>query len=278
MRNCVCGSCKVKYSNKLNKCPNCGVLNPSRIPVEAPSEHSFQMPKTLRELELLLEENRLSPNDIRLHIREDYPGPLCCGIFQDAEGNFVVYKNRIDGSRVVRYQGPDEAYAVSELLQKALERVEVRRALHVPLPHEQDSLSVQKDTPFKKSLKKRRSSQPKRTTIKWNYLGLLSPLLVILVVWVFMNWDSTKSGYYCYQSSYYYYQDSDWFVYQGDTWYPVVPVFASDCSRYFRSETFSDSYGVSDFATSGYYNGPAVTEAARSPAGDSAPASTGKVG
>lgn len=278
MRNCVCGSCKVKYSNKLNNCPNCGARNPSRIPVEAPSEHSFQMPKTLRELELLLEENRLSPNDIRLHIREDYPGPLCCGIFQDAEGNFVVYKNRIDGSRVVRYQGPDEAYAVSELLQKALDRVEVRRALHVPLPHEQDSLSVQKDTPFKKSLKKRRSSQPKRTTIKWNYLGLLSPLLVILVVWVFMHWDSTKSGYYCYQSSYYYYQDSDWFVYQGDAWYPVVPVFASDCSQYFRSETFSDSYGVSDFATSGYYNGPAVTEAARSPAGDSAPASTGKVG
>ena len=51
MRNCVCGSCKVKYSNKLNNCPNCGARNPSRIPVEAPSEYSFQMPKTLRELE-----------------------------------------------------------------------------------------------------------------------------------------------------------------------------------------------------------------------------------
>ncbi|MBQ1371968.1 MAG: hypothetical protein IIY70_03460 [Oscillospiraceae bacterium] len=273
MSKCVCGSCKVKYSNKLDNCPNCGALNPAHIPVEAATEYNFRMPKTLRELEQLLEDNRLSPSNIRLHLREDYPGPLCCGIFQDGEGNFVVYKNRIDGSRLVRYRGPDESYAVGELVDKMLEQVEVRRALHVVLPHEQGSMTVQKDS-APKGKKPGRSSGKRRSKIKWNYLGLFSPLLIVLLLWVVMNWNSTKPGYYLYQNSYYYYQDSDWFVYQGDTWFPTVPVFATDSSRYFRSERFSTSFGIADFASSGYYKGNSGNRSASPASAETSASST----
>ena len=255
----VCGSCGVKYSNKLRSCPNCGAQNPSHIPVEAATEYSFQMPKTIKELEQLLEKNRLSPSEIRLHLREDYPGPQCFGIFQDEAGNFVVYKNRIDGTRLIRYQGPDEAYAVSELVQKTLERVEVRRALHVVLPHENGSLSVRKDQEKHARSARKSSRAATRRSSNWHItLGLLSPLLISLLLLVVTNWKTTENGYYCYQSSYFYYQSPDWYISQGECWYPIVPIqaFSSNCTKYYCSASYSESYGVADFSTSNYYNGP----------------------
>ncbi len=33
----------------------------------------------------------------------------------------IVYKNKADGSRSIRYRGPDEAYAVRALYEKLLE-------------------------------------------------------------------------------------------------------------------------------------------------------------
>ena len=40
----------------------------------------------------------------------------------------MVYKNKADGSRAVRYSGPDEAYAVRELYLKLKSEVDLRRS------------------------------------------------------------------------------------------------------------------------------------------------------
>ena len=56
---------------------------------------------------------------MHVHIGEDYKEPKAFGIYRDAaSGHFVVYKNKADGQRAVRYEGMDEAYAVNELYQK----------------------------------------------------------------------------------------------------------------------------------------------------------------
>ena len=46
---------------------------------------------------------------------QDIREPRAFGIYQDADGLFVVYKNKANGERAVRYRGRDEAYAVNEL-------------------------------------------------------------------------------------------------------------------------------------------------------------------
>lgn len=55
---------------------------------------------------------------MRFYIGEDFKEPKAFGVFKDTDGNFVVYKNKADGSRAIRYRGPDETHAVNEIYQK----------------------------------------------------------------------------------------------------------------------------------------------------------------
>ena len=52
----------------------------------------------------------------------DYRQPRAFGIYQ-AGNEFIVYKNKADGTRAVRYQGTDEAYAVNELYLKLKDEI-----------------------------------------------------------------------------------------------------------------------------------------------------------
>ena len=51
----------------------------------------------------------------RFFIGKDIKEPRAFGIYENSNGEFVVYKNKEDGSRAIRYTGTDEAYAVNEL-------------------------------------------------------------------------------------------------------------------------------------------------------------------
>ena len=55
---------------------------------------------------------------MRFFVGVDYKEPRAFGIYKEPNGNCVVYKNKADGSRAIRYQGADEAYAVNEIYQK----------------------------------------------------------------------------------------------------------------------------------------------------------------
>ena len=55
--------------------------------------------------------------------------PKAFGIYKDSDGNFVVYKNKGDGTRAERYRGKDEAYAVNEIYQKLRSEIQIRRRL-----------------------------------------------------------------------------------------------------------------------------------------------------
>ena len=58
----------------------------------------------------------------RFFIGKDTRAPRAFGIYE-ANGEFIVYKNKSDGSRAIRYKGTDEAYAVNELYMRLKEEI-----------------------------------------------------------------------------------------------------------------------------------------------------------
>lgn len=77
---------------------------------------TFDKPKTIEELKAYCDRNGYDSYRTRFFVGVDYKEPKAFGIYKNEEtGEFVVYKNKDNGARAIRYQGPDEAFAVSEL-------------------------------------------------------------------------------------------------------------------------------------------------------------------
>ena len=101
----------------VEQCPYCGASNNS---IKRTADGT---PKTIAELAKWYEDRHLPPYEItRFFIGIDYRQPRAFGIYQD-ENEFIVYKNKADGTRAVRYQGTDEAYAVNELYLKLKDEI-----------------------------------------------------------------------------------------------------------------------------------------------------------
>ena len=109
-----CEYCDNYYDGEATECPHCG----------GPNEHirrtANNVPHTIAELRGWAEQFNLPLDEMRVHIGEDYKGAKAFGIYKDGE-RVVVYKNKANGERAVRYEGTDEAYAVHELYQKMRE-------------------------------------------------------------------------------------------------------------------------------------------------------------
>lgn len=104
-----CEYCGSFISDKDEFCSQCGAVNSSfkRVVDETP--------KTISELEAWYKSRNLPPKEVtRFFIGENYTGAKAFGIYEE-NGEFIVYKNKDDGSRAIRYSGKDEAYAVNEL-------------------------------------------------------------------------------------------------------------------------------------------------------------------
>ncbi len=113
-----CVFCGAFVSSRDRTCPQCGGANENYVSAYS---HAFSLPKTMDELKEYCTVQRLPLDRLRFFIGEDYRAPKAYGIFRAGENRFVVYKNKSDGTRSVRYDGSDEAFAVSELFAKLLE-------------------------------------------------------------------------------------------------------------------------------------------------------------
>lgn len=110
-----CGSI-VKSNEK--KCPGCGADNDMYVPEKS---KVVLTPHTIEELKQYCAERGMPLQRMRFFIGEDYKKPKAFGIYKKSNGDVVVYKNKADGSRAIRYEGPDEAHGVKELYMKLLE-------------------------------------------------------------------------------------------------------------------------------------------------------------
>ena len=104
-------------------CPSCGATNLHYVE-DAPSV--VLTPHTIKELAEYCAERNMPLQRMRFFIGENYREPKAFGIYQNSAGEFVVYKNKADGSRSIRYIGRDEEYAVSELYLKLLDECHKR--------------------------------------------------------------------------------------------------------------------------------------------------------
>lgn len=84
---------------------------------------NLEQPKTIEELRNWFKENGYEPATTRFFAGVDVRSPKAFGIYQDALGDFIVYKNKADGTRAIRYQGPDEEFAVHEIYQRFQEEI-----------------------------------------------------------------------------------------------------------------------------------------------------------
>ena len=104
-------------------CPFCGT------PHDPAGGSAPNAPQTMYELRKFADAVGISLERLHFHLGEDYKGRCAFGMYRDEKtGNFVVYKNKDNGKRAIRYEGPDEAYAVNELYQKLKERISMYRS------------------------------------------------------------------------------------------------------------------------------------------------------
>ena len=118
-----CEYCGSTITSDDRMCPSCGAANPLYV-VDMPRRVTD--PKTIAELQEYCAERGMPLLRMRFFIGEDFKEPKAFGIYKDSHGDCIVYKNKADGTRAVRYRGPDEEHAVREIHEKLLEECRKR--------------------------------------------------------------------------------------------------------------------------------------------------------
>lgn len=197
-----CEYCGAYIDEKAEYCEHCGAVNASF------KRSVDDTPKTITELKIWYEKRNLPPMEVtRFFIGENYSGPRAFGIYEE-NGEYIVYKNKDDGSRAERYRGKDEAYAVNEIYLKLKSEILNQKAHNI----------------------KGGKSSKKGSLIQTVY-GILSMVVVVVVMIsaVFsMFSDMAKARkdkpyvgkYYYYDDNVYYcdsYVDDEWYWYDYDS-------------------------------------------------------------
>lgn len=225
----ICEFCDSIIKDTDEVCPHCGAPNPHVVRV------SNGLPKTIEELKAYAAAHNWPLKEMRVFIGEDFREARAFGIFEK-NGIYTVYKNKSDGTRAVRYQGKDEAYAVNELYEK----------IH-------SEITKQKQN---NASKRAGSRPPKGKKPLGFWIGIVIAAIIILVNIVdsCVNSGNPRQGYYTYQDQPYYYQSGTWYGLNGGSWIPITP--DSELTEHY-SDYSGNSYSDSDFSRfedSGYYH------------------------
>lgn len=243
-----CQYCDSTISSEDQKCPFCGAPNPNYV---ANTERTVFLPKTIEELKEYCAERGMPLLRMRFFIGEDYREPRAFGIYRDGD-DYIVYKNKSDGSRAIRYRGKDEAYAVNELFLKLLDECH-NRGIYP------DGKTGADQTRFASVSKK----DPLRV---WKMLGriLLGFLAWCAIMAVFVGIASgirgcvhRKDGYYQFSdNAVYYHYGSNWYYTSTDNdagyWYEGNPP-VSNYENYNIGTDYDSDWGISDFRDSSTY-------------------------
>lgn len=221
---CVCAHCGQPVTNDANVCPHCGAEHQENARLN-------KIPETIDELRDFCAMHQMPLEKMRFFIGEDYRDARAFGIYKDEAGNCVVYKNKADGSRAVRYEGPDEKYAVCELYEKLKSETELRRGT--------------------------RSASAKRAG--WGPFVYFGFMVLIFAIYIGVLCHMPKRGYYRYENDIYYCIQNDWYLYSSllDDWgraYNIPQELQESYRDYYEGRAYDRDYNVSDFSSSSYYD------------------------
>ena len=192
-----CEFCGAFINDTDTVCPNCGGTN------DQLKRSTEGTPKTIEELKAWYTDRNLPPQEVtRFFIGVDYKEPRAFGIYQDGN-EFVVYKNKDNGQRAVRYRGKDEAYAVNELFLKLKSEILNQKAHNI---------------------NGSRQTRSSGDTGKRGRIGV-SAFIVVWICSVTMGvfsscWGNRNRGYYSYNGDCYYcesYSNNEWYIYDSYT-------------------------------------------------------------
>ena len=236
-----CSYCGQMISDTEQSCPYCGAANTQM------RRAANGVPTTIQELKDYCITHNLPLKEMRVFIGEDYRGARAFGIYQDeVSGNFIVYKNKADGSRAVRYEGKDEPYAVNELYLKIRERVIEQKKHQVPTSYTAGSRSVN----FPKT--------SKRFRFPFTFYLTIFIAILMSVVTLYGDLHRPQTGYYSYQNSTYYYYQSNWYKWNdySDSWSItyVDDSLQDNHEDYYQSRDWNDSYEADEFTSSSSYS------------------------
>ncbi len=224
-----CDYCGAYINDTDERCSNCGAVN-SHL-----QRNANEAPKTIEELKQWYVAHNLPDENItRFFIGKNYTEKRAFGIYKDEQtGNVVVYKNKDDGTRAIRYEGKDEAYGVNELYIKLKEEI-VNQKQH--------------------NINKKQKNADKFVP------AVIVIFIIFLISIICISTVFPNRGYYSYNNDYYYYQNGDWYEYSDyGGWnkaYSVPEDLEKNHSDYYESSSYYNSYGIDDFEDSSYYEAP----------------------
>lgn len=199
-------------------------------------------PKTIEELKQWYIDHNLPDETItRFFIGKDYKYAKAFGIYKDiTTGEFIVYKNKADGTRAVRYQGTDEQYAVNELFSKLKDEIWNQK-------YNNNSSVSSNFAGYKRKF-------GSTSLIEIIVLGIMICIMFLIFI---IPLTQPKRGYYYYDDDYYYYQEGTWYEYEDyGGWRKAVVSedLKKNHSDYYTSYNYT--YGIDSFQNSPYYREP----------------------
>lgn len=236
-----CKFCGAAVRSDERNCPQCGGVNENYV---ANTPRTIFLPKTIDELKEYCAERGMPLLRMRFFVGEDFKEPRAFGIYRDGN-NFVVYKNKADGTRAIRYRGPDEAHAVNELFQKLLQECHNRGIYPDGKPAT------------------RSGGGSAGTGSSSNKAGIA--LLIILALSIIMfaigifSSDKAKKGYYKFPNKpgIYYHIGSEWYYSNSASrdWTKTSSLSSyDDLDDAYLGSGYSSSWGVPNFTSSKAYD------------------------
>ncbi|MCR5205232.1 MAG: hypothetical protein K6E47_09240 [Lachnospiraceae bacterium] len=247
---CKCEYCGSTILTSDQTCPNCGAANPLFV---IDTEKIVTDPQTIEELQEYCAERGMPLARMRFFIGEDFKEPKAFGIYRDNRGDVVVYKNKADGSRAIRYKGKDERHAVNEIYGKLLEECH-NRGIY---PDGKSS------TPYMANRNSYSNTRNSRVRVQGSKSGrnfsLFIILLTIIILAVYlMKGANHPSGYYRYDDTMYYHIGNSWYYYDDtyNDWYgvdnSVTDTIYDGGKDYYYDDGWNSSWGESFYDSNAY--------------------------
>ena len=221
-KNDRCPRCGALILDTDRFCPQCGA---SLKPIKSIDEawQPGTVPATIGQLKAFCDYNGMPLERMRFFLDVDCREPRAFGIFRERD-QFIVYKDKNDGSRAVRYHGPDEAFAVGELYAKLLDECHRRNIFPGESPKEEAE----------------REKKAKRQFI----ITAIGMMIVFAAIAFFIirsdDLAHEDDGYYRYEDpGLYYLYGSDWYYGDDDDWVYL------DSAPYGEGEYLGDDYDSS---------------------------------
>ena len=236
----TCPYCGNLFESSNAQCPHC------LAPNDQSPETTDGSPSTIDELRRWYSNRHPPPYEVtRFYIGENVTEPRAFGICRDGE-RIIVYKNKDNGQRAIRYNGTDEGYAVTEFLNKLKDEL---------LHQKQQSFAVKDDLPTTTLPQSQGQTVPLTQPIQptANRKGCLTKILIVLAILLILSLIFGRStpepsqGYYNYNGSSYYYtqEDDNWYNYQNGQWsyVPNVPSgLFNNSGSYYSGPNFNTFY------------------------------------